>query len=309
MTTGMMTKTITLTTLLTAIAFSSCAPQVQDSKSSYLDNSETELSSSNIVGGTSADSKYQKQNGIVQLKMKSSQGISTCTGSLIAQNIVLTAAHCLASPGLQSVAVLFSLTDKNVKGHQIIAATTGTIHHEYDNFASDVGVQHDIALLKLEKNAPVDFKLATLPKPSQIGLLKVGDKLTFAGFGITNAIVRKQVKDALGRERVLSVPSTGAGTLRMVDNIVVTSITPDAKEISLDQSQGKGACHGDSGGPALLKQSDGSLLLVGVTSRGTENLGNCNVGVIYTGVLGHLDWIASESAKLQNDSTTTVAAK
>lgn len=308
----MMDKTLLLTALLTAIAFSSCAPQSSNQDSPYQDSNITDSSSSNIVGGVLADSNFQKQNGIVQLKVVSGQGVATCTGSLIAPNLVLTAAHCVVDPDLKNVAVLFGLTDKGLTQDQVIYAVAGSVNQSYDP-NSTTASQNDIALLKLEKNAPADFKLAQLPGSQVVPSLKTGATLSFAGFGITNAIVNKSVKDPSGRTRILSLPSTGAGTLRKVDNIVVTGINPDQKEISLDQSNGKGACHGDSGGPAFLKQADGSNLLVGVTSRGTEKLGNCTVGVIYTSVVGQLDWIKTESQKLLQPKTsatsTTVAAK
>jgi len=284
---------------ITAIAlFTSCAPQSQSAAPSYLNSNE--IQNSNILGGLLADSNFQKANGIVQLKIISDMGTATCTGSLIARDIVLTAAHCIADEGLRGIAVLFSLDDRKVTEEQVIYATNGAVHPDFAPTDDKSKVWNDIAIVKLEKAAPADFKLAVLPTDETIKQLTKGSKLTLAGYGITNAVIRKLLKDKNGKVVIgkdgqpatIELPGRGSGTLRRVSNIAVTGVTADQKEISFDQQNLRGACHGDSGGPALLKLEDGSYIQVGVTSRGSNLLGNCNEGAIYTGVAGQLDWIA-----------------
>lgn len=293
-----MMKQVAAVLALSAIAlFTSCAPQSQSAAPSYLNSDE--IQNSNILGGLLADSSFQKANGIVQLKIISEMGAATCTGSLIARDIVLTAAHCLVTDGLRGIAVLFSLDDRKVTEEQVIYAANGAIHPEFGPTDDKSLVWNDIALVKLEKAAPADFQLAKLPDAETIKQLTKGSKLTLAGYGITNAVIRKVLKDKNGKVIVgkdgqpatIELPGRGSGTLRRVSNIAVASVTADQKEISFDQQNLRGACHGDSGGPALLKLQDGSYIQVGVTSRGTNLLGNCNEGAIYTGVAGQLDWI------------------
>lgn len=307
------TKQAAAVLALTATAlFTSCAPETQNSSQSYLNSNEVE--NSNIVGGQVSDSAYQKSHGIVQLRVKKvlkflgktiTLSESVCTGSLIARDIVLTAAHCVSSKtSSDKVDVLFGLT--NVKA-VTIAAKDWVLNPAYAaEPKDDNAVQHDIALVKLSAVAPADFKLAVLPTAKTIEQLLVGSKLTFAGYGITNAVVRDFKKNQngqpiLGKDgqpQVVEFQSEGSGTLRKVSGMVVTHITSDLKEISLDQRNLKGACHGDSGGPALLQLQDGTDIQVGVTSRGTNQLGNCNEGVIYTGVFGQQDFITKAVAYL-----------
>lgn len=285
--------------LATALV-TNCAP----TNSPYPANSNYDVyDSSGIIGGTLATSQFQKENGVVQLKMISKQGQATCTGTLIARNVVMTAAHCVTDPDITNVAVVFALTDKGLTEEKIIFATDAAVHSDYIELKNpetvkDSDIWNDIALVKLSKDAPVDFKLAQLPtKDTQVALLK-GHQLTLSGYGITNAVVRREIKLANGKTRVLDMPSKGSGTLRKVEQIVVTNVTDDQKEITLDQTKLRGACHGDSGGPAFIKLRNGSLLQVGVTSRGTEKLGNCNQGAIYTGVIGQIQWIHEKVAQL-----------
>ncbi|KAG0411313.1 hypothetical protein HPB47_011568, partial [Ixodes persulcatus] len=69
----------------------------------------------------------------------------------------------------------------------------------------------------------------------------------------------------------------------------------DSKIMFCTKSPGKGTCHGDSGGPAVLKESDSSIL-VGVVSGGEI----CAVTpAVFTKVPVYIDWISENIAKLQ----------
>lgn len=299
----------------------SCAPQSKD-LSSYQNDTQRTLASdsSSIVGGMNATLEYQKQNGVVGLTILTEdqfgqQGTATCTGTLISRNIVLTAAHCIASNGIKAIAVIFATDDSKVTQDEVRYAVDGTIHQDYlkgvdQNSNADTTAWNDLALLKLSADAPADFKTARLPASmSDVNLLPAS-KVSLSGFGITNAVVRRVVKDKKGNQRILELPSSGSGTLRKIDGVAVKQMSADKKEIILDQSKSKGACHGDSGGPAFVTTKDGSSMQVGVTSRGTNKLGNCNESAIYTNVAAHLPWIAESSAKLVAKSAATqMAAK
>ncbi len=293
-------------TLLLAF-LSSCAPESKN-LSSY-QNSTANTESSNIVGGTLATADYQKQNGIVELSIAmqdattGQQGVATCTGTLIAKRLVLTAAHCLASPGITNIAAVFVTDENKALKTDVVFAVDGIIHPDFlkgidPKAPSASATWNDIALVKLEADAPADFKFARLPASATEVNLLAGSKVTLSGYGITNAIVRKVVRGKNGTQKIIEVPSTGSGVLRKIDNILVKQMSMDKKEIMLDQSKSIGACHGDSGGPAFVMAKDGTSIQVGVTSRGTEKLGNCNENAIYTSVASHLAWIADAGGKL-----------
>lgn len=284
---------------LALMLVTACAPENKNTQS-VQDNFEF-YNPSAIIGGVASKSEFQKQNGIVQLIIFTSQGEATCTGTLIARDIILTAAHCVEGDELLGVDVLFGLDDVNTSEENIIGAKSGAIHPNYNPTDDVTEIWNDIALIKLEKDAPADFQLSRIPLTSNEIHLDQKSKLTLSGFGITSAIINKIGKNSKGKDIIIELPQEGGGSLREVHEIPVVGVSLDLKEITLDQRSLRGACHGDSGGPALLLQDDGTYIQVGVTSRGTEHLGNCNKGVVYTGVSGYLDWIQTTIEKLNTE--------
>jgi hypothetical protein len=129
----------------------------------------------------------------------------------------------------------------------------------------------DIALVHFSGGLPAGAAPAAVMKASQH--LSDGEIVTLAGFGISNG------------------DGEGAGKLRMVD-VKIAKAKYSQTEVSLDQHNHKGACHGDSGGPAFVQNSDGGLLLWGVTSRGIDDPTDHCVGEsVYTRIQPYSRWI------------------
>lgn len=260
----------------------------------------------NIIGGTTSTLAFQKKNGVVALlsfvakpaaQPEGTQtppaandneeiGTSICTGSLLSKRVVLTAAHCVDDENLKAVVAVFTtdITKENAAESAVRVARV-RIHPDYNG-------QNDMAVLLLAADAPADFQFAKLPETDITSELK-GKRLTLAGYGVTNPLVNALEMDEKTGELVIKpLPSEGDGVLRQVSGIETLAISPDGKEFMVSGYDGKkGACHGDSGGPAYLTQKDGSFLLVGVTSRGTNPIGNCDRQAIYGSVAGQLDWV------------------
>ncbi len=286
-------KSLSLSAAITGVAlFSSCGPRASK-------NNPLAGNNQAIMGGNVANESFQKQNGIVGLLLEverqdlggapvTSQGI--CTGVLIAKRWVLTAGHCVRDKGLKKIIVIFDSNFRNaVRAHNFVFGALAIANKSYnptEQFGafSDLHPWNDIALVSLTEDAPSAFNVAPLPTTKDVELLNADAKLTLAGFGVTDFNMTEHGNDKSMHD--------SAGILRSVSHIVINDVTIDNKEIVIDQENGaRGACHGDSGGPAYLEEADGKLVLIGITSRGTNLNGNCDRENVLTNVFGHLDWI------------------
>jgi secreted trypsin-like serine protease len=297
MNTRMIINTVAAITLVSL--FVSCAPSTSNKDGQIATGDESQ---SNIIGGVNSSSDYQKQNGIVGLLLitqdrDGNQMSATCSGSLIAKNVVLTAAHCLTISADSEMMAALVFFDKNLDAivdevsnddYSHVRAIDKVVRHEA--YLQSRTTNNDIGLVRFDGQAPEGFQLAQMAPPEMIRSLRKGTSVTLAGFGVSKYVMNPATGRANG---------SGDGVLRQISGIKILSQTTTGEEITLDQSQGRGACHGDSGGPAYMLDSvSRKTLLVGVTSRGTDPQGLCNRQAIYTGVMGYTEWIANSLKKI-----------
>ncbi|MFZ3228848.1 MAG: trypsin-like serine protease [Pseudobdellovibrio sp.] len=296
----METRTVLRLTLsLTLLAFlAACAPATNSTPTTY---QSSEAAQSEIIGGMNVDLKFAQQNGVVGIFDAESGGL--CTGSLIAANLVITAGHCVNvshptamlvffTPNFQE-AIIRDQTGNFKYNPKLVRAGLKVIRHEKYGDASikETDAQHDVALIRLESAAPAEFSLAQLA-PSQLTTsLHAGSLVTLAGYGVSTY----KADPKSGRP----LASTGSGLLRKVDKIQVLTVRPNGEEIMFDQSQGRGACHGDSGGPAYFTDAvSKKTFVIGVTSRDASPNRSCDSKTIYTGMMGYSDWINANSKQI-----------
>lgn len=309
---------------LTALAivfsvYSGCTPQAKTT-STKLDTTRIDIPTSNIFGGTASTAEFQKQNGIVGLvaivdtttiviiKGKPTPQVTRsymgCTGTLIDRKLILTAAHCVIPFGendqVVAIAVNFNTDQNAATQSDFIFADTYAANQDFlSGIVDDTTAQtlswNDTALVRLSAEAPVDFQVAKRASKALPVAAAIADSLTLTGFGVATAIVNEEkINPITHKPEVTPVeiaPDQESGLLRQASELSVVSVSADSKEFVVDQSHTKGACHGDSGGPAFLTQADGSLLQVGIASRVTNQIGNCGENLIYTSVLAYDEWI------------------
>ncbi|MES2744662.1 MAG: trypsin-like serine protease [Bdellovibrionota bacterium] len=245
---------------LITLALSACGSQSSDS-------------SAKIVGGTAVTANNEIAKSTVIMMQN---GKTVCSGVLIAPRLVVSAAHCYYLLNKNKpVTIGFGLSEKKVKQVLVEAFVPNAA---YDAAAGTQGSTvipvNDISVLALAEDAPAGYEPVRMLTESDD--VDVGETVTLAGFGKTD------IKSGWF--------GTLSGVLYEVDTRVVT-LAPQSKEVWLEADAGKGACNGDSGGPAFVRVG-GELRLLGVTSRARE----CKFDFIYTDLRYFQKWIRDTSS-------------
>jgi secreted trypsin-like serine protease len=245
-----------------------------------------------IIGGQEVQQGDAVQANTVLVVGKDGQDTFICSGSIIDKDIILTAAHCLGTDGLAKVVVVFR-TSIQGQGAVIQSSDRRRMSDFLDRAGQSDTDWHDLALIKLANPIPAGYSVAKF-LPSK-DMLKTGTSVTLAGYGITSPKSDPNATD-----------DQGAGVLRKVNQTVTNNAYGDT-EFLVSLQNGKGACHGDSGGPAFVSQGN-QLYLIGVASRMTEkdrvaNNGDvgdfsCSVEMVYTDALAQMDWISTNMKQL-----------
>jgi secreted trypsin-like serine protease len=197
---------------------------------------------------------------------------SFCTGSLIAQDLVLTAAHCVL-PGADYKIVIPGETPPRLLDVRRVAS------HPQFNVQNILAhrASADVALLQLA--VPLSASKAPAPLGAPMIPIQAGSRLTVAGVGVTQ---RGEGKSG-GTIRAADLAVTGKpGTLQIR---LVDPLTNNLRE-------GLGACTGDSGAPVLETQA-GRAVIIGVVSwsTGPNNSDGCGGLTGVTPLTLYRDWI------------------
>jgi len=189
-----------------------------------------------VVGGE--DASLNEFPSIVSVQVRSNH---MCGGSLIAQNWVLTAAHCVSDPGVTPDRVFMGSNDLNDRRNGEVFRITQIIIHP--GYGEDSPVSHDFALLKLHQNAR--FPIVELSDGNRDEL--EFNQLTVAGWGAT-------LEDGFGSDTLqrVDLPFINAQACKgmMLENApnYVQFIDNSMFCAGFDNG-GKDSCQGDSGGP------------------------------------------------------------
>jgi secreted trypsin-like serine protease len=240
------------------------APQTADEQAPYASVSPK---SPMIVGGTTVPNGTYPFVAYVTL-YRNGMPDASCAGSLIDQDSVLTAAHCLLNT--TGAVVVVGRTDLRKKDRgQVIGASKPFIHPRYNGNGYDAGV------LKL-KHAVKGIKPIKLASVSQNNFEKPGRKLTVAGWGLMgfNGTLPKHLHQA-------QVPVVSD---RRAESSYDALLEPSGYVPPIMIAAGNSkvnACVGDSGGPLF---GSGSRTQVGIVSGGYYKCGTTRYPGVYTEV-------------------------
>lgn len=261
---------------IAALGLAACAD-------SHLEKNQVDavLADSGIVGGTEAAPEDPRSDFVVMIRGKYADGRGyICTGAVVDKDIILTAAHCLGE--LDTMQIIFGVDPLKSGATQLAKVKDVYKHKHYDKGSQ---VRNDIALIQMTEKIPPYFEMAKLPwSQKKIAAPHQRMKLKTYGFGVTSG-VRENGK----------IDVRSAGVLRLV-NLKFIDISPYEDAFYVDQTQGKGICSGDSGGPAF----DNNNIVIGITSyaitddpQQPEKADDdaCNFKSVFTNVTHYKDWI------------------
>ena len=171
-----------------------------------------------------------------------------CSGTLVTDSLVLTAAHCVEAlseipDNLDLMGFIFVVgTDMSESGIDELAWINGAeMHPDY----SSSTLANDVGLLQL--TSPMETVEPMCLNSLEVTDAWLGVALDYVGWGITGV----DATASAGVKRTVTVP--------VVDHDTTHIIT---------YADGQNICSGDSGGAAIVELEDGRRMLAGVNSYG-----------------------------------------
>ncbi len=277
---GAMSK-MTVVTIALALCACGKAPHQSAAASAAIETQGT-----GIIGGADATGGEDFAKHIVGVYDAAIGAI--CTGTILSETIIITAAHCVESPA-SSLRVVFG-TDFNSPQLAVRIVDAYKVSPLWAFRQGESLNTGDISVVKFSGGLPAGYK--PMKFLTDATLLKDNASVMLAGFGASNVV---QVRDP--RTGRMVSDHQNAGKLRFVTTSIKKAVFSKS-EVLVEQSKGKGACHGDSGGPAYT-EVDGEMVVFGVTSRGVDDPNDtCGVSAAYTNVAYYANWIVRTSKDL-----------
>ena len=271
----------------------------------------TGATSASIIGGTpvAAPNEIAHMTALVY----DTRQFGKCTATILNDEWLITAAHCVDNADIGFLDVIFTTdlgelesrlqdvstvrdlensplkavirsVDRFVENETFIASNRqlDLLIDDARAHGRDLSTEQydairdrgDVALLHIHGKIPESYHPAVMLAPDHV--FRTADRILFAGYGVD----------------IVTDP-TSAGVLRAVESSVADPSWANS-EILFDQRDGKGSCHGDSGGPAFVRDADGSLQFFGVISRGArDDADSCNQFSVATDLHHYRAWLHS----------------
>lgn len=269
-----------------------------------------------IINGriiTDEDPSSLVQSTVSLMKKRGEYFDSFCTGSLISEDSILTAAHCVDTIKEDDFFIQFGpqiKTQYNVDEYEKNYAVERIYMHE--GFVERNG--NDIAIVKLKRKVDI-----TKYKPIKLlstSLLKTKNlELTVSGYSTYVDKAMNNLLDAYGLygqfkyKEFLKKDEKGNVLIDLHSKKVgLVTESSEGEFTSIRQING-GICPGDSGGPTTINVKNEHFLTAINTSIARKFLSNyeefdCEYMAISTNVIFHKDWILKHEPKAKFVSLT-----
>lgn len=299
-------------------------------KAARADASQDTESGSRVIGGKVADvGAWPWQVALVINGRPLSAEAQFCGGSMVLDQWVLTAAHCIHMKDNNGV-----YRDINPAAISVLVGTNELAPGKGDAVPVEAIFRHpayvgtefdnDIALIKLARAPQADYQTIKVPD-AQFGdmLDQPGVRTVVTGWGLIEGAKRTEMmreaeiqmmsRDMCNRmmlEARAKVAAEGIGhaarafglkddEAQMVWKELVSHVRPPMSENMLCSGTfegGKTSCNGDSGGPLVVPLNDGNYIQAGVVSWGmsSASTGSCAENALfsaYTRVSNYVDWL------------------
>ncbi|EDV91198.1 chymotrypsin-2 [Drosophila grimshawi] len=232
------------------------ADELENQSIASVENEVDTLNATRINGGQVMNEPVPFQVSM-QMRRRGNRWIHFCSGSIISQQHVLTAAHCVDKLKASDISVLGGTLNWKAGGHRHYVVAK----HVHPQYTPSSQIINDIALLQV--SPPFKLQLA------EIGTVHLGD----------SAPIGRQVPVRVtgwGSTTPTSAGATVPDQLQVLNYQTISNeecvrkgFRVTANEICAFSAPGQGSCYGDSGGPLTMTRGGGrQQQLVGVVSYG-----------------------------------------